>query len=63
VVGDFDWTKYALNKMGIKLPTPPDYPKCLKHLLNRKIWETTAGEMEEFLKTVGDKETYFIKPS
>ena len=45
VVGDFDWTRYAIQKLGKKLPNPPDYPECLKHLLNRKIWKTTAGEM------------------
>ena len=44
VVGDFTWTKAALTKLGIPLPTPPDYPKCLEHLLNRKIWRSTLGE-------------------
>ena len=37
VVGDFQWTKRALAQLKISMPTPPDYPDCLKHLLHRDI--------------------------
>ncbi len=50
VVGDFKWTSYALKRLGIAMPEPPDYPECLKHLLHRKIWSSTLGEVELYLQ-------------
>jgi hypothetical protein len=45
VVGNFDWTRIAARQLGIELPTPPDYPECLSHLLHRKIWRSTLIEV------------------
>ena len=61
VVGDFDWTRMTLKQLGIAMPTPPDYPECLKHLLRRKIWQSTLGDVETLLKTEPTK--VFIKPA
>ena len=43
------------------MPIPQDYPECLKHLLHRKIWTTTLGEVEKYLQTATD--SIFIKPA
>ena len=47
------------------MPEPPDYPECLKHLLHRKIWSSTLGEVEIYILTPSDDkpEQTFIKPS
>ena len=45
VVGNFDWTRIATKQLGIELPTPPDYPECLSHLLHRAIWRSTLSEV------------------
>eukprot|EP00913_Durusdinium_trenchii_P035945 g33632.t1 len=55
VVGDFDWTRIALRQLGCPMPPPPDYPKCLQHLLYRKI-------LREELKAMPDRQV-FIKPA
>ncbi|CAK9007619.1 Lycopene elongase/hydratase [Durusdinium trenchii] len=62
VVGDFDWTRIALRQLGCPMPPPPDYPKCLQHLLYRKIWSSTLGEVREELKAMPDRQV-FIKPA
>ena len=61
VVGDFDWIRKSMKQLGIPMPIAPDYPQCLEHLLNRKIWFTTLGEVEEYLKTT--TKDIFIKPA
>ena len=44
------------------MPSPPDYPHCLEHLLYRKMWSSTLGEVQNTLKS--DPETkFFMKPS
>lgn len=47
------------------MPEPPDYPECLKHLLHRKIWSSTLGEIEIYLLVPSEDkpEQIFIKPS
>lgn len=61
VVGDFDWTKMALKQLGCAMPAPRDYPKCLEHLLHRKIWSSTLGEVRDLL-TAQSLGQVFIKP-
>jgi len=63
VVGNFDWTHIATKQLGCTV-TPPDYPKCIEHLLHRKIWQSTLGEVQAFLKSKERKvEQVFIKPA
>jgi hypothetical protein len=58
VVGDFDWTRTALKKLGVPMPEAEDYPACLSHLLHRRIWTSTLGEVQASL----DSSKVFIKP-
>lgn len=64
VVGDYSCTKMALECLKISFPPAPDYPTCLKYLLNRKIWCTTLKELEKQLLLMGEnyKNDIFIKP-
>eukprot|EP00759_Apiculatamorpha_spiralis_P005430 PhF_6_TR13265/c0_g1_i1/m.21033 len=65
VIGDFDWTKHAVKKLGIPMPNPPDYPKCLEPYLHRKVWQSTLGETRTYL-TSGKLEPgqqIFVKPA
>lgn len=49
VVGDFSWTRSALEQLGITMPEPPDYPRCLRQFLRRKVWQSTLGEVGQQL--------------
>ena len=62
VVGDFDWTRFALKQLGVAMPEPPDYPACLQHLLHRKIWTTTLADVAAQLRA-SPGERLFLKPS
>lgn len=62
VVGNFDWTRIALRRLGISMPVPPDYPVCLQHLLYRKVWQSTLGEVQQWIKRNVSKQV-FIKPA
>lgn len=44
------------------MPEAKDYPDCLKHLLYRKIWSSTLGEIKDKL-TSDPGYKCFIKPS
>lgn len=61
VVGNHMWTRAALRHLGVPIPAPPDYPECLKHLLHRRVWQSTLGEMVDYVKSA-DTQT-FIKPA
>lgn len=63
VVGDFEWTRTALKQLGVTMPEPPDYPECLQHLLHRKIWRSTLGEVQTFLRSSSESTKVFIKPA
>jgi hypothetical protein len=65
VVGDFSWTRYALNKLGVAMPSPPDYPACLRHLLHRRVWQSTLGEVRTLLDGPADERPsqVFLKPA
>eukprot|EP00466_Bigelowiella_natans_P002362 jgi/Bigna1/56383/estExt_Genewise1Plus.C_970009 len=65
VVGNFDWTTLALKQLGIPMPRPPDYPDCLRKFLHRKVWASTLGEVQKYLKSSDKKEgeQIFIKPA
>lgn len=64
IIGDFEWTRYALNKLNIKFPSPPDYPECLNHLLYRKIHQSTLGEVYDKLLSgeISETNPVYIKP-
>ena len=69
VVGDMAWIRLALGKFNIPMPRAPDYPDCLKHLLRRRIWTTTLGEVCRYLerevssKGLDKTPNVFIKPA
>ena len=48
-VGDFEFTRAALRRLGVKMPEPPDYPPCLQDILHRKVWRSTLGEVAALL--------------
>ena len=62
VVGNFDWTRVAIKQLHLSLPTPPDYPECLSHLLHRKIWRSTLKEVKDYLDSMHEG-SVFIKPA
>ena len=49
VVGDFSWTRSALEQLNIVMPEPPDYPSCLQKFLHRRVWQSTLGEVGQQL--------------
>eukprot|EP01006_Ploeotia_vitrea_P003907 TRINITY_DN113488_c0_g1_i1.p1 TRINITY_DN113488_c0_g1~~TRINITY_DN113488_c0_g1_i1.p1 ORF type:complete len:266 (-),score=30.22 TRINITY_DN113488_c0_g1_i1:86-883(-) len=61
VVGNHMWTRAALKTLGVATPKPPDYPDCLKHLLYRRIWQSTLGEIATYVQTATGQT--FIKPA
>lgn len=61
VVGDFDWTRAALQRLRRPFPVACDYPPCLRHLLHRRIWESTLGDVAAQL--AGGAAAMFIKPA
>ena len=61
VVGDFDWTRMAVKQLGASMPEAPDYPECLKHLLNRKIQIITLAEVKNLIAS--EPGEVFIKPA
>lgn len=63
VVGDFDWTRRSLSQLKVAMPAPPDYPECLKELLHRKVWRSTLGEVEEYLRSAPEGTKVFVKPA
>lgn len=65
IVGDFSWTRDALKQLGIAMPSPPDYPECLRHLLHRRVWQSTLGEVRSLIeRRSGDHSPeLFIKPA
>eukprot|EP00658_Telonema_sp_P-2_P011890 TRINITY_DN1454_c0_g1_i2.p1 TRINITY_DN1454_c0_g1~~TRINITY_DN1454_c0_g1_i2.p1 ORF type:complete len:234 (+),score=74.39 TRINITY_DN1454_c0_g1_i2:91-792(+) len=61
IVGNHMWTRTACTQLGMANPEPPDYPECLEHLLHRKIWTSTLGEMANYVQTA--EHQTFIKPA
>jgi len=62
VIGDTDWTRRSMKSLRMQMPEAPDYPKCLEHLLHRKIEITTLGKVQKQLEEDPSKEI-FIKPA
>lgn len=61
VVGNFAWTREALRRLHVAMPDAPDYPDCLKHLLHRRVWQSTLGDITEYVKTA--EHQTFVKPA
>jgi hypothetical protein len=61
VVGDFTWTRTALKQLGVPMPVAPDYPRCLQHLLHRRMWTSTLFELYELLEA-DPQAAIFFKP-
>jgi hypothetical protein len=62
VVGDFEWTRAALQQLGIPMPAAADYPPCLQHLLHRRIWPSTLGDVQRCMAAEPALQL-FIKPA
>ncbi len=62
VVGDFDFVRESARLLGIPMPEPCDYPKSLQHLLYRRVWRSTLGEVQALLRQP-DSQPFFIKPA
>lgn len=61
-VGLPSWVDLALTVRNIPVPTPPDYPDCLRSFLYRNVWESTLGDVYDDLRS--EKYTLlFIKPA
>ena len=56
------WVEVALDVLGIEVGGPLDYPSCVSHLLRRRVWTSTLGEVQRDLAE-GKIEKVFIKPT
>ena len=65
VVAEPVWVDVALEEIGIPVPSPPDYPASLNHLLGRRVWKTTLGGAQAALAEAGEGERgeLFLKPA
>jgi ATP-grasp domain, R2K clade family 2 len=64
VVGDFDWTRRALQQLGVAMPDPPDYPAVLEKFLHRRVWRSTLGEAARAVEELAPgAPMLFIKPA
>lgn len=61
-MGDFSWTRAALARLGVPMPPAADYPDCLAHLLHRRIWRSTLGELAAALRADPAARVFF-KPA
>lgn len=52
----------AMKQLGIEIPPPNDYPHALRHLLHRKVWSSTLGEIEARVLE-GLHAPVFVKPA
>ena len=63
LVAGIPWyVEVALEVMGITVRDPPDYPECVSHLLRRKVWRSTLGEVETDLAS-RKYPRIFVKPA
>jgi hypothetical protein len=51
----------ALKQIDVELPEPDDYPDCLQAFLNRRIWFSTVGAIQQWLHG-GIDGLVFVKP-
>jgi hypothetical protein len=54
------WIRHALSVLGVSMPSNIDYPQSLQHLLYRRVWQSTLGEVHSQL--LQNPEGVFIKP-
>jgi hypothetical protein len=52
----------ALKQMGVGAPEPDDYPECLSHLLQRRVWRARLGAVVEGAYS-GLAAPVFVKPA
>ncbi|WP_395348891.1 ATP-grasp domain-containing protein [Variovorax sp. UC122_21] len=52
----------AMKQLGIEIPAPNDYPQALRHLLHRRVWSATLGDIERALYE-GRQGPVFVKPA
>ncbi len=62
VAGDLPSVLGALRQQGIEPPPPNDYPKCLGHLMHRRVWPSTVRHLKESLFD-GASPPCFAKPA
>jgi hypothetical protein len=63
LVAGIPWyVELAFEVMGLPAPPLPDYPACLAHLLRRRMWQSTLGQVEANL-AAGTHPRIFIKPA
>lgn len=64
LVAGLPWyVELALDVMGVTVPSPPDYPRCLSHLVRRRLWTSTLGAVEAELAREEGLEAVFVKPA
>lgn len=56
------WVDVALEELQIPVPAPPDYPLCLSHLLRRRVWKSTLGEVQAAV-LAASRQKIFVKPA
>lgn len=61
VVGYVPVVLGALHQLGVPAPEPNDYPACLAHLLRRRVWQSTVGEVSDAVHD-GRFGSAFVKP-
>lgn len=64
VIGDWSWSNAAVRAMKLPPIVPPDYPKCLEYLLNRKMGTALLKDMPQLVDAASKRgEQIFIKPA
>lgn len=61
VCGDMTVMQGAARQLGLELPPPDDYPACLTPFLQRRVWRSTVGSIEEQIHAGGRE--VFAKPA
>jgi len=62
VAGEVPVVLRALRQIGVEPPLPNDYPKCLGHLIYRRVWPGTVRRLKEDVFE-GNGRPVFAKPS
>ncbi len=57
-LGSIQFIHNALNKLGLTIPEPLDYPSSLRKFLGREVWESTIDE----IANNPNKWNVFVKP-
>lgn len=62
IAGDMDAMHGAMAQLEIEVPSPKDYPLCLREFLHRRVWRENLGNLERAI-TSDMRAPVFAKPA